>query len=259
MHIVFIVDEANFLIPKWLDHVIEKLIKQSHTISIVPLPVRGKQTWKSNLLHHVILMSPRQILKLTLLFLRLEITDFGFRFGLTKNPGTVVQVGQKHTLPILKTRNVNAPYFLDQLGKLQPDIIFSSCSQIFKKKLLALPRIGCVNRHPSLLPKYAGVMPIFWAMLEKEKSMGITTHFMTPEIDQGSIIYQYKYPFNYQDTLVTNYEKAYAASVQATIKTIKILSLPYKPTIRKPKKVNYFTFPKFGDWQNFFKQGRNYI
>jgi methionyl-tRNA formyltransferase len=61
---------------------------------------------------------------------------------------------------------------------------------ILGKELLKIPSLGCVNLHPSLLPKYRGPAPIQWTLINGEKKTGVTTMLMTEEIDAGNILLQ---------------------------------------------------------------------
>lgn len=68
------------------------------------------------------------------------------------------------------------------------------------KDQLAHPRIGCINIHSSLLPKYRGRHPIVWAMIQQEKEIGVTIHWMSEGIDEGDIIRQVITPLSINDT-----------------------------------------------------------
>jgi methionyl-tRNA formyltransferase len=73
----------------------------------------------------------------------------------------------------------------------KPDLIISAAyPQIFKKSLLQIPAIGCINSHPSLLPRCRGAHPVFWAIASGEKRSGVTAHYMTESLDDGDIVAQ---------------------------------------------------------------------
>tara|TARA_Y100000294_G_C8531339_1_gene327073 strand:- start:160 stop:1008 length:849 start_codon:yes stop_codon:yes gene_type:complete len=94
---------------------------------------------------------------------------------------------------IIRTKNINAGSVIDKINKLKPDIILSLFTGlIFKVDVLALPKNGCINLHPSMLPAYKGVSPVFWSMLNNDRRNGATLHHMTDSIDSGLIISQKK-------------------------------------------------------------------
>jgi methionyl-tRNA formyltransferase len=75
---------------------------------------------------------------------------------------------------------------------LFPDlIVVSSFNQILPREIISIPRLGVINLHPSLLPKYRGPTPTAWVLMNGEKETGVTVHFIEDErIDSGRIITQ---------------------------------------------------------------------
>lgn len=90
--------------------------------------------------------------------------------------------------------NLKGEKVLNYIKKFKPDLIISIYSrEIIPEKILKIPQYGCVNLHPSLLPFYRGVSPIFWILLNKDYSkIGITMHYVDKGIDTGNIIIQKK-------------------------------------------------------------------
>ena len=81
----------------------------------------------------------------------------------------------------------------EEISKLKPDlIIVASYGKIIPSNILAIPRLGCLNLHPSLLPKYRGPSPIQTAILNNDKTTGLTIILMDEKIDHGPIIGQKK-------------------------------------------------------------------
>jgi methionyl-tRNA formyltransferase len=86
---------------------------------------------------------------------------------------------------------VRDPAFLDQIAALAPDLgVVVAFGQIFPERLLTLPRLGCINVHASLLPKYRGASPIQAALLAGEKKTGVTLMRMEAGLDSGPILAQ---------------------------------------------------------------------
>jgi hypothetical protein len=94
-------------------------------------------------------------------------------------------------LPVLATRNLNDAEGLSFLAGCAPDILVSAFfNQRLNAAVLALPTRGCLNIHPSLLPEAKGVDPVFQAILRAAPQLGVTVHFMSPELDAGRIVAQ---------------------------------------------------------------------
>ena len=93
----------------------------------------------------------------------------------------------------IKARSVNSKAFRNQILKLNPDIILvGSWSEKFKKPIIELPKIGTINCHPSLLPKYRGPNPYMRVIMNGESETGITFHLMDEHLDTGPILMQKK-------------------------------------------------------------------
>lgn len=87
--------------------------------------------------------------------------------------------------------NVNSSEGLALVGKHAPDlIIVATFKQILKETVLSLPKLGVVNIHPSLLPNYRGPCPTNAAILNDEKTTGITIHYVTETVDEGNVLVQ---------------------------------------------------------------------
>jgi methionyl-tRNA formyltransferase len=95
-------------------------------------------------------------------------------------------------LPVYTTRNVNDAEGLEFLAACAPDLLVSAFfNQRVHAPALALPKYGCLNIHPALLPEAKGVDPVFQSLLHGGvPPLGVTVHFMTPELDAGRIVAQ---------------------------------------------------------------------
>jgi len=111
--------------------------------------------------------------------------------GLKIVQSEVAQWAQDVGVQFFSPDNPNEDNFIENLSKLKPDIfVLSAYGHILGPHLLEIPRLGSVNIHPSLLPKYRGAAPIQRVLMAGEKKTGITVFFMDEKIDHGSIIFQ---------------------------------------------------------------------
>jgi methionyl-tRNA formyltransferase len=96
-----------------------------------------------------------------------------------------------HNIPALPAASVNAPAFAKKLGQLDPDLgVVANFGEILGARLLRLPRLGFINLHPSLLPRYRGARPFERILANGETKSGATWHRMTIKIDSGEILAQ---------------------------------------------------------------------
>ena len=83
----------------------------------------------------------------------------------------------------------NNPEFIEEVRKMKPDVIcVVAYGKILPEELLKIPKLGCINVHGSLLPKYRGAAPIQWAVINGDKKTGITTMYMDIGMDTGDMI-----------------------------------------------------------------------
>lgn len=107
---------------------------------------------------------------------------------------SIQHYAKKNGIPIYHTQDINDDAGVAYLQSLTPDILLSAYfNQRIKATILSLPKQGCLNIHPSLLPAYRGVDPVFYAMLRSETNVGVTLHRLDEEFDTGNIIEQQPY------------------------------------------------------------------
>jgi methionyl-tRNA formyltransferase len=111
--------------------------------------------------------------------------------GLKLRPPPVKEVAVRNGVPCFQPEKFNTRAFLDHIESLEPDLILvAAYGKIFRRRSLAIPKLGCVNLHASLLPKYRGIAPVNWAIINGERETGVTTIFMDEGIDTGDMILQ---------------------------------------------------------------------
>ncbi len=109
--------------------------------------------------------------------------------GLKLKPPPVKDLAVRSGLPVHQPEKFNTRSFLDLVEGMEPDVILvAAYGKIFGRRSLAIPRLGCVNLHASLLPKYRGIAPVNHAVMNGERETGVTTIFMDQGIDTGDMI-----------------------------------------------------------------------
>ena len=103
-------------------------------------------------------------------------------------------------LPVLQPEKLRSPDFLDQLQSYNADLQVVVAFRMLPEAVWAMPKIGTINLHGSLLPKYRGAAPINWAIIEGERETGVTTFFLRHEIDTGDLLFQEKLPIGEYET-----------------------------------------------------------
>ena len=102
----------------------------------------------------------------------------------------VKELALEHFLPVFQPVKMRDGTAFEAVKSLAPDIlVVVAYGRILPDDILAVPKYGAVNVHGSLLPKYRGAAPIQWAVLNGDKTTGVTTMYLASEMDTGDIIY----------------------------------------------------------------------
>ena len=110
--------------------------------------------------------------------------------GMKMLPCPVKEFAMEKNLKIFQPEKVkNNEEFINELKVLKPDVIcVVAYGKILPKEILDIPPYGCINVHASLLPKYRGAAPVQWAVLNGDKTTGVTTMYMDIGMDTGDMI-----------------------------------------------------------------------
>ena len=123
------------------------------------------------------------------------IEDAGKRRKTEANP--VRQAAEEFGLTIYDPKSCNTAEFVETLTQLNADLFFvCDYGQILSKECLSTSRLGGINLHGSLLPKYRGAAPVQWAIYNGENETGVTVIHMTPRLDAGPCLAVATMPIN---------------------------------------------------------------
>ena len=136
-------------------------------------------------------------------------------------------------LPVWQPERIRRPEAVEQLKELAPDVIVVvAFGQILSRQVLDIPRLGCVNVHASLLPKYRGAAPIQWAILDGETCTGVTTMLMDEGIDTGDMLEKMEVPIAPDETGGSLHDKlshAGAELIRSTLRRLEAGTLVPEP------------------------------
>ena len=103
-------------------------------------------------------------------------------------------------LDVIEVEDLKSPEFEEQLKSLGADLFVVVAFRVLPKNILAIPKVGSVNLHASLLPKYRGAAPIHWAVMKGEDVTGCTIFFLDEQVDTGNILLQKEVPIDSNET-----------------------------------------------------------
>lgn len=126
-------------------------------------------------------------------------------------------------IPVFQPEKLSAPEAFEQLSALTPDlIVVAAYGHILRKNVLALPRLGCLNVHPSLLPKHRGASPVAGAILAGDEETGVTIMLLDEGMDTGPILSQVPVPVLPQDTAGSLAEKLAKVGADLLAETVPL-------------------------------------
>lgn len=140
--------------------------------------------------------------------------------GYSLRPSPVKQYALQQGLPVLQPEKLKDEVFLNELRKLKADLQVVVAFRMLPEVVWSMPPKGTINLHSSLLPQYRGAAPINWAIINGEKETGVTTFFITHEIDTGAIIFQEKTPISKQDNAGSVHDRLMAMGASLVLKTV---------------------------------------
>jgi methionyl-tRNA formyltransferase len=144
-------------------------------------------------------------------------------------------------LPVTQQETVNCDDFTATLEGIAPElIVVVAFGQILCERVLAAPSKGAVNVHGSLLPKYRGVAPINWAIINGETETGVTTMFMARKVDAGEIILARSTPIGPTETAGELYARLAVIGGDLLGETLDLIAAGTAPRVRQdPALVTY--------------------
>lgn len=137
---------------------------------------------------------------------------------------TLYTYAKKHSIPYHKGVKINSDEFYELADLYSCDLFVSmSFNQIFKNRIINLPKLKTINCHAGKLPFYRGRNILNWALINDEKEFGITVHFVDEGIDTGDIILQRTFPISDNDSYRSLLEVAHVECASVLYDSIKII------------------------------------
>ncbi|PJK17917.1 methionyl-tRNA formyltransferase [Chryseomicrobium excrementi] len=136
-------------------------------------------------------------------------------------PPPVKEQAVLHGIEVLQPEKLKGSAEWERLQEINPDLIVTAAfGQLLPQEVLDLPRLGAINVHASLLPKYRGGAPIHQAVIDGEPTTGVTIMYMEKKLDAGDIISQVELPIEDTDTTGTLFDKLSAAGRELLKQTL---------------------------------------
>ncbi|MGM0214650.1 methionyl-tRNA formyltransferase [Enterococcus sp. AZ109] len=159
----------------------------------------------------------------------------------TITPTPVKEAAVENGLLVLQPEKISGSPEMEKITELAPDLIVTAAfGQFLPEKLLQVPKLGAINVHASLLPKYRGGAPVHYAIMNGEKETGVTIMEMIKKMDAGGIFAQRSIPITKQDDVGTMFEKLSSVGKELLLETLpQIISGEIQPTPQNDTEVTF--------------------
>jgi methionyl-tRNA formyltransferase len=145
--------------------------------------------------------------------------------GQQLTPSAVKECATRYGLTVMQPEKINDPDCIARIAALLPDVIVVvAFGQLLSSALLAVPPLGCINVHASLLPKYRGAAPIHWAVMNGEAVTGITTMYMDRGMDTGDMILQAQTPIGFEENTGQVHDRLGLLGAKLLVKTLSLVA-----------------------------------
>lgn len=135
----------------------------------------------------------------------------------------VKQYAVQKNIPILQPEKLKNPEFIEILRGWHADLFVVVAFRMLPEIIWTMPRLGTMNLHGSLLPRYRGAAPINWAVINGEKETGVTTFFLKHEIDTGDVLLTDRFPIGEDATAGEVHDKMMQIGAKTLLKSIEMV------------------------------------
>lgn len=140
--------------------------------------------------------------------------------GYKLQPSAVKEYALSQGLRVLQPENLKNEMFIEELNALKADLQIVVAFRMLPERVWNMPEKGTFNLHTSLLPQYRGSAPINWVIINGEKETGVTTFFLSHEIDTGNIIFQEKTAISEEDNAQSLHDRLMEMGARLVLKTV---------------------------------------
>ncbi len=144
--------------------------------------------------------------------------------GQTLVASPVKRAAEAHGLPVLQPTNLKSPVFLEELRAFRADLQVVVAFRMLPEVVWAMPPLGTLNVHASLLPQYRGAAPINWALIHGETETGVSTFRLQHAIDTGDLLLQEAEPIDPTDDFGSLYQKLQLRGAALAVRTVRGLA-----------------------------------
>jgi len=256
--ILFLTQEEPFYLPIFFQNYFHHQIKDVDVVGVTIFPpFNASKNWKDTIYQYYQFYGIKDFLIQGVLFVLYKAFNIIRPLLPSKRFYSVSYVFKKYNVCNIKTNNVNSKEFITRLKELEVDLLISvACPKILKRILYESLPNGAINFHTGYLPRYRGINPLFWSMLNKELKTAISIHYINDYIDSGDIIVQKEIIIENGDSLDSLYKKVLTSGPSCLNIAIKDIMMNKLSLIKNDfSQSTCYGFPTNEDGKKFRKMG----
>lgn len=163
------------------------------------------------------------------------------------NESDVKKYAVQQQIPVLQPTNLKSEDFLKELASFNANLQVIVAFRMLPQAVWKMPALGTFNLHASLLPQYRGAAPINWAIINQEKSTGVTTFFIDDKIDTGAIISNQETLIEPQETVGSLYARLMSMGSSLSLETVNSIAAGTVTTTIQKDSVDLKDAPKLNN------------
>lgn len=173
---------------------------------------------------------------------------------------TLASLARMRDIPLIQTYDINSTKTIDQIEAFEPDLLVSLFTmQIYKNRVISIPKFGSITSHPSILPNYRGLEVFFWVLANNEKETGVSVFFLSERIDDGQVIWQERVEIDEQTTVSSLYKSITEIGGKGLVDSIVAIDQGTTRSIPQEGRGSYFSMPDHSAVKRFLKLGRKFF
>ena len=260
MKIVIVTQKEFYFMPNAVAGLVDKFDGEVTGI-IVSSATSTHGSFLAALRRHVVLFGVIGFLRLILRDMFGKLSSMVYQTGRNGYFYSIESVARVKNIPYYEVKKFNTDASRSLFASSKADVLVSiSCPLIIGRKIRAMFPKGAVNSHSAPLPKYRGLMPNFWVLLNEEKETAVSIHELADKIDDGAILMQKSIPIESEETWSSLVKKCKVVSVELIIEYLKVLE---KGEVAKlpndDEHATYNSFPTRADRKKFLSMGRRFF
>lgn len=216
------------------------------------MSIRKDRSKLAYLLSLMLILGLREFLRISFTTISFKVRLILARCGVLSQSPSILAYAKSYGIETFQVPSVNDPDFLQELKRLDPEVIINQTQNLLDQNFLRIPKYGVINRHNALLPRNRGRLAPFWVCSKNESQTGVSIHFVNEKIDAGDIIVQRQFDVTEKEDVNSIVKKSYELAPSALLEALSLIEHgEFEPIPNNDVDATYNTTPTLTDALNY--------